>query len=258
MKLTAKKMVVSLLLSMTIATGAMATQRIGKEGRVLIIVSELDSSGAPELQGLYSVLEDLTNHMTRAILQDKYRKIYLLENQSATLENFKRTTYELASRPEVSAIDVIVSLHGSPGGMRFANGQVSKDRIREFMLEATTPRERVNKIMVKKKLRALYNLACYAGKDMAKLKDLGFAVTNGAKGVNANSEVELVPALTAWANGMGFKNSFNASNNPFSLALSDEPLKLAGRVANNSLKYVNSEKIFLGETDITISSPSHR
>ena len=254
MKLSVKKMAVSLILSTTIATGAMATQRVTKEDRALIILSELDSTGSPELQGLYSVLDDLTNQMTRAILQDKYRQIVMLDNQRATLPNFKRTISILANNPALTAIDVIVSLHGSPSGMRFADRGFTKERIRDFMLEASTTEEKVTRMRVKKKLRALYNLACYAGKDMTKMRDIGFSVINGAKGVNANSEVELVPALNAWANGMGFKNSFAGTNNPIALAIADGPIKLAGTIGNNSLRFVNSEKVFLGETDLTINT----
>ena len=259
MKLSVKQMAVSLLLSMTIATGASAAPAtpVSKQERVLVILSELDSTGNPDMRDFYRVLDDLTNHMTRAILQDKYRQIVMLDNQRATLPNFKKVLYDLAKNPTIRAIDVIVSLHGSPDHLSFAEGAYSKVRVRDFILETASKPEKATQIQLKKKLRALYNLACFAGKDMEKMRDLSFAVVNGAKGVNANSEVELVPALTAWANGVGFKNSFAGSNNPLALAIFDEPIRIAGRVGRNSLQYVNSEKVFLGEGNITINSSAN-
>ncbi len=258
MKLSVKKLVVLALASLTFAHACMADDRVTKEERVLLVLSELDSTGAPEMEGLYRVLEDMTSHMTRAILRDKYRSIIFLKDQQATLPNFKRAIYELANTEGVMALDVMISVHGSPNALSFREGAYTKERIRDFILETSTRQEQVRKIFVKKKLRALYNLACYGGRNMSVMKDIGFAVTNGARGVNANSEVELVPALTAWANGAGFKNAFAASNNPVALAIADAPVRAAGTIANNSLREVNSEKVFLGEVDITINSPATR
>lgn len=256
MKKTLLKLTVAGVLALTSMTFAQAATSVGKEERVLIVLSELDSTGMPELEPLYSALEDLTNHFVRAILQDKYKSIHMLNNNLATLSTFKRVVYDRAMDPEVRAIDVIISVHGSPTRLALKEATYSKEGFRDQMLATTNRREQINKIFVKKKLRALYNLACYAGRNMNFMKDIGFGVVNGAKGVNANSEVELVPALTAWANGVGFKNSFAASNNPIALAISDTPVIQAGRLGNNALADTNSEKVFSGLINMTINSPA--
>lgn len=258
MKLSLKKFAVLGLMALTLAQPLMADERVTKEERVLLVVSELDSTGAPEMEGLYRVLEDLTSHMTSALLRDKYKMIIYLKNERATLANFKYAVYELANTPGIMAIDVIMSVHGSPNSLSFREGNYTKQQIRDFVLLTSTRQEQVRKIFVKKKLRALYNLACYGGRNMSFMQEMGFAVTNGARGVNANSEVELVPALTAWANGVGFKDAFNGTNNPVALAIADAPVRAAGTVANNSLREVNSEKLFQGETNTTINSPATR
>jgi hypothetical protein len=233
-----------------------AEDQVGRNQRVLVVLSELDSTGAPELEPLYHALEDLTEHFIGALLQDKYRSIYTLKDRSATLANFKRTVYEQANRSEILAIDVIMSVHGAPNAFALSDGLHTKDEFRDEMLATSNRREQINKIFVKKKLRALYNLACYGGKHMEIMRDIGFSVVNGAKGVNANSELELVPALTAWGNGVGFRDSFVASNNPISLAISDVALREVGKHANNMLKDIDSEKVFSGFVNKTINSPA--
>ncbi len=229
-------------------------ESISKNERVLIVVSELDSSGIPELAPLYRVLEDLTDHTVSALLQDKYRNIISLKDSAATPERLKQTLFAQANRPEIKAIDMIISLHGSPNKLTFSNGAITKEGLKDYIMTTSTRSELVTKFHIKKKLRALYNLACYGGKNMVHLKDLGFAVVNGARGVNANSEVETVPALTAWANGAGFKAAFSASNNPVALGISDIAIREAGRAANNALQETDSEKLFSGETGMTINS----
>jgi hypothetical protein len=255
MKVKMKNLVIAGALALGASGSVFAdSNTIGRNERVLVVLSELDSRGAPELEQLYRALEDLTGHFVGAILQDKYRSIITLKNSNATLANFKRAIYQEANKTEVKAIDVIISVHGAPTKLAFSEDAYTKDEIKDEMLRVNDRRELVNKIFVKKKLRVLYNLACYAGRNMQTLKDIGFAAVNGARGVNANSEVELVPALTAWANGVGFKDSFIASNNPIALTASDAALRQVGRMANNMLKDIDSEKLFLGEFNKNINS----
>jgi hypothetical protein len=256
MKKSLKNLLLTSALTLSTLGTAFAEAPVTRDQRVLVVLSELDSAGAPELEQLYRALEDLTGHFVGALLQDKYKRIITLRNNSATLANFKRVVYQEANKTDIRAIDVIISVHGLPTKLAMANGTVTKDAFRDEMLRTTTRQEQVNKIFVKKKLRALYNLACYAGRNMQTMRDIGFATANGARGVNANSEVELVPALTAWANGIGFKDSFTASNNPVALFASDAALREIGRAQNSMLKDIDSEKLFSGEFNKTINSPA--
>jgi hypothetical protein len=254
MKKSLQKMTLVSALALSTMGSAFAAETISKEDRILVVLSELDSTGAPELEQLYRALEDLTGHFVGALLQDKYKKIITLKNGNATLANFKQTIYREAIKTDVKAIDVIMSVHGAPTKLALSEGTYTKEEMRDEMMRVNGKKEMVNKIFVKKKLRVLYNLACYGGRNMQIMKDMGFAAVNGARGVNANSEVELVPALTAWANGLSFKNSFAASNNPIALFASDAVLRETGRIAKNMLKDVDSEKLFDGEFNKTINS----
>ncbi len=227
---------------------------VTRDQRVMVVLSEVDSSGIPELAPLYRVMEDLTRHSVHAILGDKYREIITLEDNLATPEKLKEVLFNVARKTEVRAIDMIISVHGSPTKLMFSNGKIKKTDLRDFILKTDNKKDQVAKIFLKKKLRALYNLACYGGENIEILKDLGFAVVNGARGVNANSEVEFLPALTAWANGVGFRDAFALSNNPIALQVVDGPIREVGRRMNNALAETNSEKIFYGDFDVKINS----
>lgn len=254
MKKSLKNVVLASALCLSTMGSAFAVEAVSKQQRVLVVLSELDSTGAPELEQLYRALEDLTGHFVGALLQDKYKTIITLKNSNATLANFKQVIYREANKSDVRAIDVIISVHGAPTRLALAERTYTKEEMRDEMMRVNGKKELVNKIFVKKKLRVLYNLACYAGRNMQTMRDMGFAAVNGARGVNANSEVELVPALTAWANGVSFKDSFIASNNPVALFASDAALREVGRAANNMLKDIDSEKLFSGEFNKTINS----
>jgi hypothetical protein len=230
-----------------------ALEKVKKSERVLVVVSELDSGGMPELTALYTALEDLTRFSTEGILGASYQEIYYLTNAGASLSEFKDKIHELADDEKVKAIDVIMSLHGTTEKLLFDDGLWRMSTIAENFHPVTTVQDRVKKILRKKKMRMLYNLSCFGSSHRDDFISMGFDVVNGSMDVNANSAVEYAPALVAWAGRIGFKDSFSASNNDVALAMNDAPIRLAGQLANNALKKTNSKKLFSAKSNGSVN-----
>jgi hypothetical protein len=231
-----------------------AQAAVGRHNRALVVVSELDTHGSRELRPLYASLEQLTQFSVAGLLRNDYRQIETLANRDATFANFKRTLKELALDSNIHAIDVILSLHGSPGELVFEDQTWSTATMERRFLMAVTRAEQAEMIVLKKKLRMMYNLSCFGSSHRQNFINMGFDMVNGSINVNANSEVEFVPALLAWKTGIGFRDSFAASNNDAALFAADEPIRLMGRLQNNSLKSTNSKKLFSGTFNNKISS----
>lgn len=222
--------------------------------RALVIVSELDGKGARELQPLYASLEQLTRITAQAMLSDKYGRIEILADRDASFANFKNTLLSLSQDRNIKAIDVIMSLHGDTGALVFDDGTWQTSVMETRFLLAINRTEKARVMVMRKKLRTIYNLSCFGSSHRTNFINMGFDSVNGSINVNANSEVEFVPALIAWRSGVEFKTSFNASNNDLALAAADGPIRLAGEMAGNSLKNTNSKKLFSGDVTVKINS----
>ncbi|MGE3609573.1 MAG: hypothetical protein AB7I27_08305 [Bacteriovoracaceae bacterium] len=253
-----KKITTTTLALITVATLAFpfksAKAAVTKNERVLVVVSELDSRGMQELRPLYQALEQLTQFTVQGILGNSYSRIEVVANRDATYAEFKRALKEIAREPGIRAIDVILSLHGLPGRLSFDDMTWNTSEMENRFYIGNTPQDRVDRILLRRKLRMMYNLSCYGSSHRENFIGMGFKAVNGSIGVNANSEVEFVPALTAWAAGAGFKDAFNGSNSPLFIAAADAPVRLAGQLANNALKETNSMKVFSGDVSMKINS----
>lgn len=254
-----KRLILStaLIASSFLIFGESAKAAVAKESRVLVVVSELDSRGARELEPLYAALEHLTQFMVHGLLGDKYQRIEVLANRDATFANFKSTLRDIALEPEVQAIDVILSLHGNPGELAFDDQTWDTGTMETRFLMAPTIRDRFIVQRMKKKLRMLYNLSCFGSSHRQNFINMGFDVVNGSINVNANSEVEYAPALLAWKVGVGFKDSFIASNNDAALLAADAPIRAIGTLQNNSLKNTNSRKVFSAASGASVNLTIH-
>ncbi len=231
-----------------------AKAAVTKDQRALVVVSELDSRGMQELRPLYQMLEQLTQFTVQGILGLSYDRIEVVANRDATYAEFKRTLKEIARDPSIRAIDVILSLHGRPGRLAFDDMTWDTSEMENRFYIGTSTQDRVDRILLRRKLRMMYNLSCYGASHRGNFLGMGFKVANGSIGVNANSEVEFVPAMMAWAAGVGFRQAFNGSNSTAALAIADAPIKLAGQLANNALKETDSRKVFSGAVEMTINS----
>ncbi|GAB4019536.1 MAG: hypothetical protein Fur0010_21560 [Bdellovibrio sp.] len=160
MKTTLRKIDLTLAMTTsTLITSAEAAS-IATRDRVLVVVTELDTHGFPEFRTMYSALEELTKFSVDDLLGSFYYKIEIIADREATVPALKRKLQELVRDQDVKAVDVILSLHGLPNKLAFED-RVWKmeDMVAEFK-KSTTMEDRVARILMRKKLRMLYNLSC--------------------------------------------------------------------------------------------------
>lgn len=242
-----KKMTLAITVALATLLASAAQARVDKQDRVLIVVSELQTHGPQNMRGLYNAIEQLTNTVTMSTLGDDYRQIIYLKGINATAARFRSTLQAQSKLTSVKAIDVIFSLHGANNTVYFREGGVS---MQTLLTQMTTPTAAMtaNQIAtMKRKLRMVYNLSCFGQSHNNEFRSMGFDVSVGSIGINANAEVEFAPVLTQWSFGWEFQDTFNASNNDVALALADGPVRVGGMPAN-------SRKVFAGRTSVTISS----
>ncbi len=230
-----------------IIVSASAWGSVTKNDRVLVVVSELQEHGPQNLRTLYVALEELTQVQTNLILGDDYKQIIYLRSNQATLANFASTLRSLAMRQDVVAIDVIMSLHGSDGRLYFREGRVNVSAMTAAVTAGSTPLERLVVRRMKAKLRTIYNLSCFGRSHNVAFRDMGFDITVGSNGINANSEIEYVTVLTSWSFGVPFMASFRATNSDAAIALADAPVQIVGINAD-------SKKYFRGDSLVKINS----
>jgi hypothetical protein len=232
-----------------------ALSRVKVSERALIVISELNTYGIPELEPLYRALERLTTLSVDQYLENSYRKIIYLTNNDATFEKLIIKSKELALDSKIKAIDVILSLHGSPDRLYFANKSWSMSALQNKFFSQFSAQEENLLRTLRKKFRIMYNLSCYGVTHNQAFLNLGFDVSTGSKKVNANSEVEFLGVLYNWKNYFPFKEAFEFSNNDWALFLADEPIRRLGEIQNSpALKQVDSKKIFLGRVQTRITS----
>ena len=121
--------------------GFQAEASVPRENRALVIVSELDTHGADDLRDLYRALENATRTIPLATLGDDYGRIIRLYDNNASVARFVSTLRALAADQNVKAIDVIMSLHGSPGKLHFIEGGVRVNDLKSNLLTDRNPVE---------------------------------------------------------------------------------------------------------------------
>ncbi len=236
----------------TLFAANLAEAAVSKNGRVLIVVSELDSNGSPELAPLYGALETLTQVTTNALLSSEYKQIYFLKNRLATATAYANTIRLLSEDPSVQAIDTIMSVHGSTGRLSFADGRRSMADIERAVFPAGMNAS--TEATIRRKLRMMYNLSCFGRSHNATFRAMGYDIVAGSEGVNANSAVEFGPVLTNWKLGGKFVDGFAVSNSDAALWVNDGPIRAAGEWQRNSLAQTNSKKVFAGFSATRINS----
>lgn len=253
-----KHILVFAIAALGLATGLARADQVGPQNRALIIVDEIDTGVIPELKPLYTSLENLTIQLPHMpILINAYHEIHTLRDGDATLTRFRQVARQLAMRSDIHAIDVFMVLHGSPGALSWKDGIVHMDDMLAYMTEVHNVAEQVIVSHMKKKFRLLYNTACFGATHRADFLRMGFDATDGAIGVNANSEVEYPSFLPLWTSGLvSFAEALAPTNNDAALAAADGPLVATGMLMNNFLKKVNSRKLLSGETNVHITTPA--
>ena len=178
-----------------------------------------------------------------------------LYDNNASVARFVSTLRALAADQNVKAIDVIMSLHGSPGKLHFIEGGVRVNDLKSNLLTDRNPAEHALVATLKRKLRLVYNLSCFGATHNSAFVEMGFDTSIGSKGVNANAEVEFPSVLGAWQFGIAIDLALAPTNNPASIAVSDQPLRTLGMMTGREmLQKVDSLKLILGNRHLTIHS----
>ncbi len=228
-------------------TAFIAQARVDKEDRVLVVVSELQEHGPQNLRQLYAATEELTFHTTNLMLGNDYRKIYYLRRSQATVANFKLMLQGLSKDISIKAIDVIFSLHGSDNRVAFYEGSVSMTTLVNQLTMVSASMRAADVAVMKRKLRMVYNLSCFGRSHNDEFIAMGFDVSVGSRGVNANSEAEFPAVLNGRRNQLRFIDTFDMTNSDAAIGAVDTVVRLGGIPAD-------SKKFFQGRTQLTINS----
>lgn len=213
---------------------------IKAENRALIVLSDLSSHVDPPFNLFYQFLESNGVSQTRAILGSSYAEIKVLGNGEATLNNLIANLRRLTSQPKIWEVDLIIFLHGSTEAVVFSNGSERTSTIRARFAEEGISRS---------KIRMVYSTACFAASHADDFVSSGFNCASGAKGINTNGAVELIPFLNKWKEGKSFGACINEAEN---LILS-APFDAAARLIYPK-HVVNSDKEVFGESGTTINT----
>lgn len=228
---------------------------IEKRDRVLLVVSELDVHAPRESGDLYRTLESLTRAIPGGVLRSEYRAIIGQFDRSATSTNFVNALRTLALDENVKAIDVILSLHGSPNRLYFFNGATRISDLSAGLLRANTPAQQELVRKLKKKLRLMYNMSCYGESVNEEFQQMGFDTSIGSVAVNANSDVEFPSFVGLWRMGFKVSDALAPTNNPAALFAHDGALITAGRLSGNTmLQQINSKKEIEGRSSLKIDT----
>ncbi len=244
------------LLASGIATSSLmidqAAADVAKGNRVLVVVSELDSIVAPELQPLYAAIETLTRTSLDVVIRGDYRQVVYLKNREATAERYAAVLQELAEQSGTHAIDTVMSVHGSSGRLHFDDRSVSMTTLERLVLPADM--SAAKQATLRRKLRMMYNLSCFGRSHNAGFRSMGYDIVAGSNGVNANAGVEFLPTMTNWKLGGRFTDGFAPTNNDAALLAVDGPLRAAGQWQRNALADTDSKKFFAGFNTIRIDT----
>jgi len=211
---------------------------ISKSERVLLVTANL-SSNVKKYKALYEFLDAQSISLARAKLGDQYRRLYVLTGQQATQSEFVRSISALAGSHQNQAVDALVHLHGSRGGLAFADGAISSARLAED----------IRRQGVEAKTRALYSTACYGATHIQDFLNAGFKVASGARKVNTSSAYEYPKFMSEFGKGTAFGRALDKADVGFARNASDW---IAEKVLGFS--DVDSRKVIQGNENIRIQS----
>lgn len=220
-------------------------------GRALLVISELDEHGVKELSGLYRKLEELVwtvpshSHHLGGI----YSEMRLLRNHQATEIEVQNLVKEVLLNPSIDAVDVFISLHGSPHKLSFYDKPV---KVQDFAQHFNEMMEAEGLSALKSKLGFLYNLSCYGASHIPGFLQMGFKAVIGSRKVNANAEFEYPWVLQSLARGSTIGRAFRRPNSDQWLKWADAPLRWLGNQQNNFLRETDSFKEIGGDRGFRI------
>ncbi len=210
---------------------------VSERERDLFVVSYLEERAADNVRWLLRWAEDLGVDLAREMLADHYRNFSTLEGDDATYTNFMDRIANLASDPDLKALDVFLLVHGDRAGPVFKGGTKDAKEIGADL----------RALGLRRKLRALYSVACWGSLHADSFLHGGFRVVSGAIGVNANGAVEYPIFMEQWRRGKRFKMAIHAT--PSFITKAQDSLARA-----MGFQDVNSEKMIVGRPYTNIST----
>jgi hypothetical protein len=136
----------------------------------------------------------------------------------------------LSSKSGIKAVDVLMSVHGTPTEIKLADGDIKMSTLKTNILNAGV-----------KNLRALYTTACYGADHNAEWIAAGFKVSAGAKAVNCNSGTEYPFFVAKWILGWTYEKALAPENDLVDQA-QDALAKAAGFSDPDSTKKIKGDK----------------
>ncbi len=192
---------------------------VQRQGRVVIFLNNTVKYGDDSYRLLYKFLETSGKGVVVGELGPHYREIVDLSGSNATSSQLRAKLRELQADPSVQAIDLIISLHGSPATLWFEDGEknvaslgqdISLDRQSSCRIKRGPNAD--CELARQRKLRAVYSAACYGKSHAVGWVAAGFAVAAGAYGVHTDSAASFPTFLSTWRSGYTFKESVERAN----------------------------------------------
>lgn len=206
---------------------------VKKNERRLLVVTNLVTNGSAKYEWLYSFLEAQTISMAKAKLENKYKKITVLPKATASKNAFVGTMKNITKLNGLRALDVILSMHGTPERLWFSNGSMKAVDLQEKIK---------SEVQYNFRLRMMYNLACYGSTHRNNFINAGFLTAIGARGINANSGYEYATFLNQFGNNASVKSILQGTNNSPLLGTSDAAAVSAGFSKADSYKRISGKK----------------
>ncbi len=211
---------------------------VNKSQRRLVVVSSLETFGNPKYVWLYQFLNASTISLAQTSLGNSYQSVSVLPETSAKKSTFVTLLANLTNQASTSAVDVILSLHGSTNTLWFYDGSMSTG----------TLQQQLSNIPKRGKLRLMYNLACYGSTHSNEFTASGFRTAIGSRKTNASSASEYPVFLARWKLG-------HPVNSTIALTNADPALKAADMAAGSmGFADADSYKLISGLKTLNINS----
>ncbi len=187
--------------------------------RAAVFVNNVATHGASRYKPVYSFLEASGETVTVAELAPFYKQVHVLSGDQASELAFTNKLRDLQKDDSVGAIDVFLSLHGSPESLWFVQGERKvADLARQVILDRSLAcrAKGVTNVTCEQlrasKLRIVYSAACHARHHAVWWHAAGFAAAAGARAVHTDSAASYPTFLGAWKHGYDFAWSVNRAN----------------------------------------------
>lgn len=239
----------------TAASGA-GTARpgaIGKQDRVVVFINsallsqnvmkELGAEMTATQKFLYKNIGEVDfGRRMHARLDPAYRQVFEVSGEQATLDNLAVALEKAAADEQTKVVDLVVNVHGAPGGVLFYDAKRSVEEIST----------KLKAMQLKGKLRMAYTVSCFGETTMDAWINAGFRVIDGAKGVNSTGIYEAPSMMTYWTDGLPYGEALQKAKIS---KLVEGAFDFGGNLFTGQKNASNSEKVTKGDTSLTISTP---